>query len=514
MVARVIVSESFVVADTIEPAQEGAAVDAPDLPPRARVAIIGSGISGLAAAMALGKAGIEDVVLLEKEAALGGTWRDNTYPGCACDVPTQLYSFAFAPKSDWSRAYAGQEEIRAYIEETAQRLGVSEKVRTNTEVEKARWDEEAGEWELSTSVGTLRARVVVSATGPWNEPVVPQLPGIEDFQGHMFHSARWDHDHALEGRRVAVIGTGASAVQFVPQIQPEVARLHVFQRTAHWVLPKPDRAITTLEARLLRRAPALRRGLRAALYYVFELLGVGTRHVGAMRQLERLGRGHLRRSVKDMELRRALTPSYTLGCKRMLMSNDWYPALAAENVELLTSAVREIRERSVVAADGSEREVDTIIFGTGFRMTDLPIARRTFGRDGRSLADVWQGSPRAYLGTTIAGFPNFFMMLGPNCGNGHGSAFTLVEAQARYVVDALREMDARGLSSVEVRAEVQEDFNERVQQALRSTVWNAGGCSSYYMDKNGRNAAIFPWSTIEYRRRTERFEASEYLLPG
>jgi cation diffusion facilitator CzcD-associated flavoprotein CzcO len=490
----------------------GLSGESPGLPPRARVAIIGSGISGLATAMALGKAGIEDVVLLEKETALGGTWRDNTYPGCACDVPTQLYSFAFAPKSDWSRAYAGQEEIRAYIEETAAHLGVSKKVRANTEVERVRWDEEEQEWELNTGAGTVRAQIVVSATGPWNEPVVPDLPGLESFTGHMFHSARWDHDHALEGRRVAVIGTGASAVQFVPEIQPRVARLHVFQRTAHWVLPKPDRAISTLEASVLRRAPALRRALRAALYYVFELVGVGTRHVGAMRQVERLGRRHLRRSVTDVELRRALTPSYTLGCKRMLMSNDWYPALQEENVELVSMPVKEIRERSVVAADGSEREVDTIVFGTGFRMTDLPIAQRTFGREGRSLSDVWHGSPRAYLGTTIAGFPNFFMMLGPNCGNGHGSAFTLVEAQARYLVDAVRAMDARGLSSVEVRAEVQESFNERVQEALQSTVWNAGGCSSYYMDKNGRNAAIFPWSTIEYRRCTERFDASEYRV--
>jgi cation diffusion facilitator CzcD-associated flavoprotein CzcO len=487
---------------------------APGVPGRARVAIIGAGISGLGVAMALADAGIEDVVLLEKEAALGGTWRDNSYPGCACDVPTQLYSFAGAPKSDWSRAYAGQEEIRAYVQETAADRGIAAKVRTNTEVERARWDEAGQEWEIGTSMGTLRAPILVSATGPWNEPVIPRLPGMERFGGRMFHSARWDHDHALEGRRVAVIGTGASAVQFVPRIQPRVAQLHVFQRTAHWVLPKPDRAISALEMGLLGRFPALRRAVRSALYYAFELVGVGTRHVGAMRQVERIGRMHLRWSVRDEALRRALTPSYTLGCKRMLMSNDWYPALAAPNVELLTSAVKEICEGSVVAADGSEREVDTIIFGTGFRMTDLPIASRTFGRDGRSLADVWQGSPRAYLGTTIAGFPNFFMMLGPNCGNGHGSAFTLVEAQARYVVDTVRAMEARGLASVEVRAEVQESFNEQVQQALRSTVWNAGGCSSYYMDKNGHNAAIFPWSTIEYRRRTERFEPSEYLLPG
>ncbi len=476
-----------------------------------RVAIIGSGLSGLGTAIALSKAGIHDVVLLEKESALGGTWRDNTYPGCACDVPAELYSFAFAPK-DWSRAYARQEEIRGYVEETAARFGVTERVCTGAEVEKAQWNDDGQRWELSTSAGPFHAQVLVSATGPWNEPVIPDLPGAERFAGAMFHSARWEHEHDLSGRRVAVIGTGASAVQFVPEIQPRVAQLHVFQRTAHWVLPKPDRAISALETKLLARMPALRRALRAAMYYAFELVGVGTRHVGAMRQVERLGRLHLRRAVPDEQLRRALTPSFTLGCKRMLLSNEWYPALGAANVELLNTAVKEIREHSIVGADGSEREVDTIIFGTGFRMTDLPIAQRTVGREGKSLAEVWRGSPRAYLGTTVAGFPNFFMMLGPNCGNGHGSAITLIEAQARYVVDTVRAMGEQDLGSVEVRAEVQESFNEQVQQALTSTVWNAGGCSSYYMDANGHNAAIFPWSTIEYRRRTQRFEARDYRV--
>jgi cation diffusion facilitator CzcD-associated flavoprotein CzcO len=478
-----------------------------------RVAIIGSGLSGLGAAMALAKAGFHDVVLLEKEDALGGTWRDNTYPGCACDVPAQLYSFAHAPKADWTRAYAGQQEIRAYVEETAARFGISERVRTNTEVQSARWNDAEQHWAIQTSTGPLQAEVLVSATGPWNEPVIPHLPGAERFAGRMFHSARWEHDHDLSARRVAVIGTGASAVQFVPEIQPKVASLHVFQRTAHWVLPKPDRAISALESGLLHRVPALRRALRAALYYAFELVGVGTRHVGAMRQIERLGRLHLRRAVSDEDLRRTLTPAFTLGCKRMLLSNDWYPALAAPNVELLSTAVKEIRERSIVGADGSEREVDTIIFGTGFRMTDLPIAQRIFGRESaKSLAEVWQGSPRAYLGTTVEGFPNLFMMLGPNCGNGHGSAITLIEAQSRYLVQALRAMREQRLSSVEVRAEVERDFNESVQEALRSTVWNAGGCSSYYMDANGRNAAIFPWSTISYRRRTGHFDTSEYRV--
>lgn len=478
-----------------------------------RVAIVGAGVSGLGAAIALARSGVEDVVVLERAAALGGTWRDNTYPGCACDVPTQLYSFAFAPKADWSRAFAAQAEIRAYIEETAARFGVAERVRLNTDVRRAEWNDGEQRWELSTSTGRICASVLVSATGPWSEPNVPALPGIERFGGRVFHSSRWDHDHDLTGARVAVIGTGASAVQFVPQIQPRVQRLHVFQRTAHWVLPKPDRAVSAREVALLRRAPGVRRALRAALYYVSELIGVGTRHVGAMKRIEHVGRLHLRVAVRDRELRRALTPDYTLGCKRMLLSNDWYPALGAGNVELLATAVAEVRERSVLAADGREREVDTIVFGTGFRFTDLPFARLIYGREqGRSLAEVWQGSPRAYLGTTVAGFPNFFMMLGPNCGNGHGSAVTLVEAQAGYLADALGRMEREGLGSVEVRAEVQREFNERVQAALRGTVWDAGGCVSYYLDANGANASMFPWSTIEYRRRTRRFAPDEYVL--
>jgi cation diffusion facilitator CzcD-associated flavoprotein CzcO len=479
-------------------------------PEHVRVAIIGAGIGGLAAAIHLRRAGYHDLVVLERGHELGGTWRDNTYPGCACDVPTALYSYSFAPKPDWSRVYAPQSEIRAYVREVARREDVVGHVRFGADVLDARWDAEAQRWRLITSAGDLSAEVLVSATGPWSEPVVPAIPGLEDFEGRSFHSSRWDHDHPLEGARVAVVGTGASAVQFVPQIRRRAQHVTVFQRTAQWVLPKPDRPVLHAEQALFRRLPAAQRALRGSVYLFSELVGVGTRHPRAMRQLQRIAELHLRRSVRDPRLRSALTADFTLGCKRLLFSNDWYPALTSANVELVPHAVREIRPHGVVGADGVERPADTLILGTGFTITDLPIARRVHGADGRPLADVWAGSPRGYLGTTVAGFPNMFVLLGPNVGNGHSSAILLHEAQAGYMVEALRTLDREGLASADVRPEVQDAFNAEVQRRLAGSIWNAGGCASYYLDSTGRNSTIFPWSTIELRRRLRRFDTSDY----
>lgn len=477
---------------------------------RVRVAVIGAGFSGVGAAIALGRAGIDDVVVLEKEAALGGTWRDNTYPGCACDVPSALYSFSFAPKPDWSRFYATQPEIERYLHDVAAAHGVLPRIRCGVRVEGARWDEGEGRWLLDTSEGEWSAQILISATGPWHEPLIPALPGLDRFAGPAFHSSRWDHAVDLAGKRVAVIGTGASAVQFVPAIASKVQRLHVFQRTPHWVLPKPDRPLMRSEHALMRRFPSLQRALRGALYYGFEGVGMGMRHPRAMRQLQRIGELHLRRTIRDPRLRRALTPDFTLGCKRILMSNEWYPTLGRDDVELVPSAVTEVHERSVVAADGRERAVDAIVFGTGFHILDPPVAQLVRGRHGRTLAEVWRGSPRGYKGTTVAGFPNAFVLLGPNLGNGHSSATIVIEQQMAYVVDALRTMDAHDLAHVEVRADVQARFNARVDEALRGSVWNAGGCASYYLDENGRNSFMYPWSTVRYRRQTRRFDLDAY----
>jgi cation diffusion facilitator CzcD-associated flavoprotein CzcO len=473
--------------------------------------IVGGGFSGLGAAIKLRQEGFTDFVLLEKAGRLGGTWRDNTYPGCACDVLSTLYSYSFAPSSEWQRAFGRQPEILDYLERVAREHGVYDDVRLNTEVLGADWNATRSRWIVQTTAGQFSARLLVSGAGPLHEPVIPALPGLSDFKGHVFHSARWDHDHDLTGKRVAVVGTGASAIQFVPEIQPRVARLHLFQRTAPWVLPKPDRVIHPFERALFRHVPQAQRALRGVLYGASELVQLAQRRPRLMRRLQRVGLGHLNRQVPDPVLRASLTPRFALGCKRILLSNVYYPALVAPNVEVIPAAVAEVREHSVVGADGVEREVDTIIFGTGFHVTDPPISSLLRGVDGKLMSEVWRGSPQAYLGTTVAGFPNFFMLIGPNLGNGHGSAMTIIEAQVGYLVEALRAMEHRGVQSIDVRREVQEAYNTDVQRALAGTVWNAGGCSSYYLDVNGRNSAIYPWTTIDMRRRMRRFDAASYL---
>jgi cyclohexanone monooxygenase len=477
-----------------------------------RVAVIGAGMSGIGAAIHMRRAGIDDFVVLERGSEPGGTWRDNTYPGCACDVPTALYSYSFAPKPDWSRAFAPQDEIRRYLLDVAAEHGVADRILCNADVLGADWDEERQRWLIQTGAGNFAAKVLVSATGPWSEPVVPELPGLESFEGKVFHSSRWDHEHDLDGARVATIGSGASAVQFVPEIQPRVEQLTVFQRTAHWVLPKADRPLGRRAHAIFRRYPATQRALRGGIYSAGELLGIANRKPKLLAPLQAAGRRHLRRSVPDPKLRRILTPDYTIGCKRLLFSNEWYQALSQANVDVVPHAVEEVRPHGVVGADGIERAADTIILGTGFTITDLPIAARVRGRAGRSLEGAWQGSPTGYLGSVVHGFPNFFILLGPNIGNGHSSAFVLSETQIGYMIEGLRAMSRDGLASVEVRAETQERFNVEVQSRLAGTVWNAGGCMSYYLDKNGRNSTMFPGSTFELRRRLGRFDLADYAV--
>jgi len=482
-----------------------------DAPREVHVAIIGGGLSGIGATAMLRRAGIGDVVVLERADEVGGTWRDNTYPGCACDVPSALYSFSFAPNPAWGRLYAGQTEIQQYARQVAREHGVEEHVVTGADVLSATWDEQAQRWRITTTRGDWTARALISATGPWSEPVLPHVPGLDAFAGTVFHSSRWDHEHDLASREVAVIGTGASAVQFVPQIQPRAGRVTVYQRTAQWVLPKLDRRVTAAEQALYRRVPLTQRALREAMYYTFELAGFAERNPRAMGGFQRIARRHLERSVADPRLRAALTPDHTLGCKRILFSNDWYRALTQPNVELVPHAVTEVTTGGVVGADGIERPADTLILGTGFGITEMPIAARVTGRDGRTLEETWAGSPTGYLGTVISGFPNFFMVLGPNVGNGHTSATVLIELQLLFAIDALKAMERDGIASADVRPAVQDRFNEEVQRRLRGTVWNAGGCRSYYLDRNGRNSTIFPGSTLELRRRA-RFRASEYAL--
>jgi cation diffusion facilitator CzcD-associated flavoprotein CzcO len=475
------------------------------------VLVIGAGPSGIGAAVRLRQAGITDFAVLEKAGEVGGTWRANTYPGCACDVPSALYSYSFAPNPEWSRAFAGQPEIKAYLADTARRHGVTEHLRLGVEVHRMQWDAGGRRWRLETGDGEYTARFVIAGAGPWNEPLVPDLPGLAAFSGEVFHSARWNHDYDLDGKRVAVIGTGASAVQFVPEIQPKVAELHLFQRTAQWVLPKPDHYVPHAERWLMRTVPGAQRALRGAEYLGMEALGYGFRHPWLLRQVQRVGLAHLRLAVRDPELRAALTPDYTLGCKRLLMSNRYYPALTRPNVRV-HPALTGVDGAEVIDADGRRTEVDAIIFGTGFHILDMPIARRVHDAGGRSLDEHWRGSPRAHLGTAVAGFPNLFLLLGPNLGTGHTSAFMILEAQLERTVAAIWQAQRNGWTSLDVRADVQAAYNEEVQRALPSTVYNAGGCASYYLDENGSNSFAWPWSTEKLRRSLAGFDPAEFSV--
>ena len=479
-----------------------------------RVAIIGSGFSGLGMAVKLKQAGIDDFVILERAGDLGGTWRDNTYPGCQCDVESNLYSFSFALNPAWTRTYSRQQEIWDYLRLCAAKFGLGPHFRFRHEVRAASWNEEAARWQIDTSAGALSADILVAAVGPLSEPSLPEIPGLDRFQGAYFHSAAWYHGLDLGGKRVAVIGTGASAIQLVPQIQPLVASLDLFQRTPPWVLPHRDRPVSRFAQNLYRTIPGLQRLVRTAVYWSRELFVVSFMKVRAKPPAEQLARRHLEKQVADPELRARLTPTYAIGCKRILISNEYYPAIQEPNVELITEGIQELRADSIVTADGREREVDVIILATGFRVTEMPFSLWVTGRDGKRLADCWGGSPSAYRGTTVSGFPNLFLLLGPNTGLGHTSVLLMLEAQLRYVMGCLEHLERSGMASIEVLPEAQEAFNAKVQSGLRETVWNSGGCRSWYLDRTGRNTTIWPGSTWPYVRLLRRFDPAVYRLSG
>ena len=479
---------------------------------RVRVAIIGSGFGGVGTAIRLKQQGMDDFVVLERAGDLGGTWRDNTYPGCACDVQSHLYSFSFAPHPGWSRAFSPQPEIWEYLRRVAREHGVLPHVRFGHEVLSAAWDDGAKGWRIETAQGPVTASVLVMAQGALSDPLVPDLPGLASFEGPAFHSSRWDHGCDLAGKRVAVVGTGASAIQFVPAIQPTVGRLHLFQRTPPWIIPRHDRALTRAERGLFRRVPPAQKAVRGAIWLLREASLYGFRHPRAMRLVERLALRHLRRGVPDPALRAKLTPRFTLGCKRVLLSNDYYPALTRPNVEVVTERIAEVRPSSIVTADGVEREVDAIVFGTGFRPTDPPLAHHVRGRDGRTLTEVWEGSPKAHVGTTVAGFPNLFLLMGPNTGLGHTSVIYMLEAQIEHLLGALAHMRRHRLAALEPRPEVQAAYVATVDARMEGTVWTSGGCASWYLDATGRNSTLWPDSTWRFRRRVARFDPREYAF--
>ena len=479
--------------------------------PHVDVAIVGSGFAGLGAAHRMRQAGIEDFAILERAEDVGGTWWANTYPGCQCDVASHLYSFSFSPNPNWTRTYSMQPEIQAYLRRTAEQLGLIPYIRFGHEVRHSTWDDEAQLWRLDTVAGPVTARVVVGGQGGLSEPHVPDIPGRDSFGGASFHSAAWDHAVDLTGKRVGVLGTGASAIQIVPSIQPEVEQLKVFQRTPPWVIPHTDRPTTRLERTLYRRFPALQRMVRRNIYLLREwLVFPMAKKPGLLKPLERRALAHMRGAIKDPGLREKLTPNYRIGCKRILPSNKWYPALAEPNVDVVTEGIAEVRPGGIVTSDGTFHELDVIVYATGFHVTDIPFAKRVTGKDGRPLDDVWSGSPQAYKGTAVPGFPNLFFLLGPNTGLGHNSIVYMIEAQIRYLVDALKTMDARDLHAVEVKQDAFRTWNDAIQRRMPPTVWNSGGCASWYIDANGRNTTIWPDWTWRFRRLTREFDIAAY----
>ncbi|MGW6457717.1 flavin-containing monooxygenase [Streptomyces sp. NPDC055078] len=479
------------------------------------MAVIGSGFGGLGAAVRLRREGITDFVVLERAGSVGGTWRDNSYPGCACDVPSHLYSFSFAPNPDWPRTFSGHEHIRAYLEHLTDTFGLRPHLRLHHDVRMMTWDNDELRWTIETTNGTYTADVVVSATGPLADPKIPDIPGLAGFPGKVFHSARWDHGHDLRGQRVAVIGTGASAIQIVPEIQPVAARLTLFQRTPPWVMPKLDRRISDAERWLHRRLPFTGAARRGLLWGVRELqVSAFTKRPNRLGLIESLARANIARAVRDPALRAKLTPSYRIGCKRILLSSDYYPAIVRPNVEVVTSGLAEVRGSTLIGAGGSETEADVIVFGTGFHVTDMPITERVVGADGITLAEAWKDGMRSLRGATAAGFPNWMTIIGPNTGLGNSSMILMIESQLNYLADYLRHLGILetlgGRTALAVRPAAVDAWNERVQERMRRTVWNTGGCTSWYLDANGRNTTVWPGTTAAFRRATREVDLAEY----
>ncbi|HZE33177.1 MAG TPA: NAD(P)/FAD-dependent oxidoreductase [Actinoallomurus sp.] len=479
-----------------------------------RLVIIGSGFAGLGMAIQLKKAGYHDFVILEKDDDLGGTWRDNRYPGCACDVPSHMYSFSYELNPDWSRMFAPQEEIWAYLRRCADKYELTSHIRFGSTVDALEWDDEARHWRVVLADGmVLTPKAVVSGMGALHVPSLPSIPGAERFAGAMFHSARWDRTCDLSGKRVAVIGTGASAIQFVPEIAEDVTSLRVFQRTPPWIQPKPDFALPAWARGVFRYVPGAQRIFRNAIYWLLEARALGfTIDPKLMAPQEKVARAHIARQVPDPVLRAKVTPDYTIGCKRILLSSDYYPALTRPHVDVVTEGIIEITETGLVTADGTAHDVDVIIYGTGFKVTDALAEQHIVGRGGQKIQDAWADGIEAHHGITIAGFPNLFMLLGPNTGLGHNSVVFMIESQVQHVLSCLRLLSEEKAEAIEVRPRAQRRFNDRLQRRLSKAVWNEGGCKSWYLDEHGVNRTIWPGFSFEYWARTRHARRRDYDL--
>ena len=472
--------------------------------------VIGAGISGIAAAYKMKQAGYHDYIVLEKANRVGGTWRDNNYPGCGCDVPSALYSFSFSPSHKWSHLFAKQPEILSYLEDVVEKYDLGEKIEFNNELISAKWDEVKHIWNLDTSKGKYQAKTVLFTTGPITEPSMPKLKGIESFKGEMFHSARWNHDYDLTGKRVAVIGTGASAIQFIPQVQPKVKQLFVFQRTAPWVLPKADMELNDRAKQLVSKFPIIQQTWRNSIAQILNGINFGLRHPKVLEPINFLSKQLLKLQINDDQLRKNVTPNFSIGCKRLLFANNYYPALQQDNVSLIPHGLVEIDGNTVIAANGERHEVDVIIWGTGFEVSHPPIGKRVYDTTGQVLAERWKGSsPEAYLGASIEKVPNAFLVLGPNI-LVYDSFIGIAEAQIDYIVNGLLKMRDLKFTRFEIKKDVIHKHNLKVQKQLQTTVFNAGGCKSYYLDANGRNFAAWPWSLKQLKNQLKELDLKHY----
>jgi cation diffusion facilitator CzcD-associated flavoprotein CzcO len=476
------------------------------------VAVVGAGFGGVGAAVMLRRAGYEDVTVFERAGRVGGVWHHNTYPGAACDIPSHLYEFSFDPNPRWSRRYAPQVEIQAYVEDVARRHGVLERIRTGTEVQDARWDEERGRWILETSAGVHEADLLIAACGQLSTPKVPPIPGLESFEGPSFHTARWRHDVELVGRRVAVVGTGCSAIQVVPAIQPIVERLDVYQRSPGWTLPRMDFAYKERTKRLFERFPALQR-LDRAVIFAFQELGAAsqTSQRWMTPPFRAIARRQVTKAIKDPDLRRRLTPTDELGCKRVMLTDDWYPTLAKHNVDLITERIAAVTPTGVRTDDGAHRPVDVLVLATGFKAHDFVAPMEIVGVGGRTLAEEWAEVPRAYLGLSVPGFPNMFLLYGPNTNGGTGSVIYTIESGMGHVIAALDRLERNRARRIELRREAAEAFDRELRASLAKSVWHTG-CTSWYVDENGNDPNQWPWHWSAYRRRTASIDTQAYYF--
>jgi cation diffusion facilitator CzcD-associated flavoprotein CzcO len=485
-------------------------------PVHTRGLIIGTGFSGLGMAIALQKQGV-DFIVLEKADDIGGTWRDNSYPGCACDIPSHLYSFSFEPKADWKHLFSYQDEIWDYLKGVTDKYGLRRYIVFNSLVDRAHWDDAEHRWHVFAADGReYVAQFLISGAGALHVPSIPDFDGRHEFAGAAFHSAEWDHTVDLTGKRVAVIGTGASAIQIVPEIVDQVAELQLYQRTPPWVVPRTNDELPVRLRRALVNVPGLRAALRAGIYWVHEALAYGmTKRPDVLKVGELLGKWNIRRDVHDPALRAKLTPRYRLGCKRILNSSTYYGAVANPKTELVTDGISRFTRDGIVTADGIERKVDVVVYATGFHVTDSFTYVQIKGRHGEDLVDRWTAQGiAAHRGITVADVPNLFILLGPNTGLGHNSVVFMIESQIRYVTQAIAAVDKAGAQALAPTRAAQDRFNDELQRKLAGSVWNTGGCSSWYLDEHGRNPVLWGGYTWQYWLATRKLELSEYRLFG